>query len=111
MDTKKITGCHLFHLKSLVDEFKFLRSLAWWSVCLSGFGAPIKDVDPLGWLFTTLRLWTRETTVTCSYSTETALTPLQFTRTALLDSLDGVHGMASSLWTVALNLSWHLDHD
>jgi hypothetical protein len=110
MDTKEVTGCHLFHLESLVDEFEFLRSLAWWSVCLSGFGAPVQDIDPLCWFFTTFGLWTRETAVTSSHTTESTLTPLQFTRTALLDTLDGVHGMASSLGAVALNLSWHLDH-
>ena len=110
MYTKEITGRHLFHLESLVDEFEFLRSLAWRSVCLSGFGAPIEDVDPLCWLFTTFRLWSRETTVSRGHSTEAALPPLQFTRTAFLDTLNGVHGVASSLGAVALNLSWHLDH-
>jgi len=110
MYTKEITGRHLFHLESLVYEFEFLRSLAWGSVCLSCFGASIEDVDSLGRLFTAFGLWSRETAVTRSHSAESALTPLQFTRTALLDTLNGVHGVASSLGAVALDLSWHLDH-
>jgi hypothetical protein len=110
MYSKEITGRHFSHLRSLVDEFEFLRSLAWRSVCLSGFCAPIKNVDSLGGLFTTLRLRTRETTVTCSNTTESALTPLQLTCTSFLDALNGVHGVASSLWTVTLDLTWHLDH-
>ncbi|SVC70586.1 uncharacterized protein METZ01_LOCUS323440, partial [marine metagenome] len=91
MYTKEITGRHLFSPRSLVDEFEFLRSLARWSVRLSCFGTPVEDVDPLGGLFTTFRLGPRETTVTRSDSTESALTPLQFACTALLDALNGVH--------------------
>jgi hypothetical protein len=108
--TEEVAGRHLFHLESLVDKFEFLRSLAWWSVRLSSFSTSIQDVDSLGGLFTTLGLWAWETTVTRSDSTEASLTPLQFTCTALFDALNGVHSVASSLWTVALNLSWHLDH-
>ena len=110
MYTKEITGRHLFHLESLVDEFEFLRSLAWRSVRLSCFGTPIENVNPLCRLFTAFGLWPRETAVTRSHSAESALTPLQFTRTAFLDTLNGVHGVASSLGAVALDLSWHLDH-
>ena len=110
MYTKEITGRHMCHLKSLIDEFEFLRSLAWRSVCLSGFGAPIKNVNPLCWLFSTLRLWTRETSVTCCDSTESALTPLQFACTSLLDALNGMHRMSASLGAVALDLTGHLDH-
>jgi hypothetical protein len=110
MYTKEITGRHLCHLKSLIDEFEFLRSLAWRSVCLSGFGAPVENVNPLCWLFSTLRLWTRETSVTCCDSTESALTPLQFACTSLLDALNGMHRMSASLGAIALDLTGHLDH-
>ena len=110
MNTKEITSCHLFHLVSLIDEFEFLRSLAWRSVCLSCFCAPVQNIDALCWLFTTFRFGTRETSVTSCDSAESSLTPLQFTRTALFDTLDGVHGMTSSLGAVALYLTWHLDH-
>tara|TARA_B110000438_G_scaffold303775_1_gene367269 strand:- start:2114 stop:2449 length:336 start_codon:yes stop_codon:yes gene_type:complete len=110
MDTKEVAGCHFFHLKSLIDEFKFLRSLTWWSVCLSSFSAPVEDVDALGWLFTTFRFWTRETAVTSCNPAESALTPLQFTRASLLDTLNGMHGVSSSLGAVAFDLPWHFDH-
>tara|TARA_B100000519_G_scaffold70663_1_gene60558 strand:- start:390 stop:632 length:243 start_codon:yes stop_codon:yes gene_type:complete len=80
-------------------------------MCFTGFRATVENIDALGRLFPTFWLWARETTVSSHHSTEAALTPLQFTRTALLDALNGVHGMASSLGTVALDLTWHLDHD
>lgn len=110
MDSKEITGCHLFHLESLVDEFEFLRSLAWRSVGLSSFSTPVENVDSLGRLFTAFGFGTRETAVTSCHSAESPLTPLQFTRTALLDTLNGVHRVAPSLGTVTLDLTWHLDH-
>ena len=96
--------------KSLVDEFEFLRSLAWRSVCLSCFSTPVENVDSLGWLFSTLRLWTRETSVTCCDSTESALSPLQFACTSLLDTLNGMHRVSASLGAVTLDLTGHLDH-
>ena len=101
----------IYFTSILVNEFELLRSLAWWSVGFARLRASVENVDTLGWLFTTFWFRTRETTVTCCDSAESSLTPLQFTRTALLNALNRVHGVASSLWTVALNLTWHLDHD
>jgi hypothetical protein len=79
-------------------------------MCLTGFCATVNDVDSLGWLFTAFGFGTWETTVSSHDSAETALTPLQFTRTALLYALNSMHGVASSLGAVALDLSWHFDH-
>jgi hypothetical protein len=95
---------------SLVNQFEFLSTLARGIVGFAGFSAPVENVNSLGWLFTTVRLWTWETTVSSHDTTETALTPAKFGGASLLNALNGVHGMLASRRTVALDLSGSLDH-
>lgn len=95
---------------SLIDEFKLLCSLAWRRVGLASLRAAVDDVDALGRLLSTLRLWSWETAVTCSDSAEAPLTPLQLTRSALFDALDCVECMLTSRGAVSLDLTWHFDH-
>ena len=95
---------------SSIYEFEFLGSLAWSIVRLTRFSATVKNVNTLGWLFTAIRLWTRETTVSTHHFSETSLTPAKFGGSLFLDTLNSVERMLTSRWTVALDLTWHLDH-
>jgi len=79
-------------------------------MCFTSFSTTEYDVYSLSWFFSAIRFWTRETTVSCHYSAETALTPLQFTCTALLYTLNSMHSVLTSTGTVSLDLSWHLYH-
>jgi len=95
--------------QSSLYELELLGALRCWLVCLARLGAAVKEVDALGWFLATW-LWSRETAVTCSDSTEATLTPLQFARASLLDALDSVQSVLASRWTVAHHFAWHLDH-
>ena len=95
---------------SAVDKFEFLGPLARGVVGFSGLCAPVENVDPLGGFFTTVRFWTRETSVTGHDPTETSLTPAKFRSSLFLDALDRVERVLTSRRTVALDLTWHLYH-
>ena len=74
------------------------------------FCASVEDVHALGWLLTTIRLWTRETTVSSHNSAEPSLTPAKFGSSPFLDSLNRVKGVLASRRTVAHNLTGSLYH-
>lgn len=95
---------------SLVDQFELLCSLAWRIMRFTGFGAAEKDVNSLGWLFTAVRLWTRETTVTSHNPAETSLTPAKFGSALFLYALYCVHGVLASRRAVTLYLTGHFNH-
>ena len=98
-----------FHT-SFIDEFELLRTLALGRMRLPGLSAAVDDVDSLGRLLSTLWLGTGESTVTGSNSAESSLTPLELTRSALLDPLDGMHRVLASGWAVTLDLPGTLHH-
>ena len=79
-------------------------------MCFTSLSASKQDIYSLSWLFSTIRFWTWETTVSSHDAAETALTPAKFGGTSLLDALNGVHGMLTSRRTVALDLSGSLYH-
>jgi len=95
---------------SSIYKFKLLGSFARCIVGLSSLRASIKNVDSLGWLFTTIRLRTRETTVSTHDLTETSLTPAKFRRSLLLYALNGMKRVLACRRAVSLNLTWHLYH-
>ena len=95
---------------SIIHKFELLCTLARGVMSLASLSAAEKDVDTFCWLFTAVRLWTWETTVSCHDSSETTLTPLQFTCALLFDTLDCVHGVLASTRAVTLYLTWHLYH-
>ncbi len=97
-------------ITSLVHEFEFLRTLARSVMGLARLGAAVEDVDALGWLFTTVRLGTRETAVPSGDLTEASLTPAKFGCALLLDALHGVEGVLARRGAVALDLTGHLHH-
>ena len=77
----------------------------------ASFCASVKNIHSLGRLLTAFRLWTRETTVSSHNTAETSLTPAKFRSSLLLHSLNCMHCMLTSRWTVTLDLTWHFDHD
>ena len=93
-----------------VCQVELLRPLALWSVSLSSFSAPVQDVDPASGLLATIWLRTRESTVTSGDLSESPLTPLQLTRSSLLDSLDVVQSVLARSRAVSLDLSWPVNH-
>ena len=95
---------------SAVDKFEFLGPLARGVVGFSGLCAPVENVDSLGWLFTTVWFWTRETSVPGHDSTETSLPPPKFGGSLLLDALHGVKRVLASRRAVAHNLTGSLHH-
>ena len=97
-------------ITSLIDEFETLGALTWSIMRFSSFGTAEQDIDALGWFFPTFWFRTRESSVSCSNSAKSSLTPLQFRSTALLDSLDGMLGMLTSRGRISHNFAWHLDH-
>ena len=102
--------CFAMMFNSLVNQFEFLRSLAWCVVRLAGFRTSEENVDSLGWLFTAIRLRTWETTVTSHHAAEPSLTPAKFGSALFLYALYGVHGMLTSRRTVTLHLTRHFHH-
>jgi len=74
------------------------------------FRAAIENVHALGWLFTAIRLRTRETSVTGHDASEAALTPSKLGGSLLLHSLHRVEGVLASRWAVAHNLTGSLHH-
>jgi len=98
-----------FHT-SLIDEFELLSTLALGGMRLPSLCAAVDDIDSLGRLLSTLWLGTRESTVTGSDSAESSLTPLELTRSALLDPLDSMHRVLASRWAVTLDLPGTLHH-
>lgn len=77
---------------------------------LAGLRASVEDVDALGWFFTTVGFWTRETTVSSHNTAETSLTPAQFRSPSFLHTLHRVEGVLTGGWTVAHNLTGSLHH-
>jgi len=76
----------------------------------ASFSATVKNVDSLGRLLTTFRLWTRETAVSSHNTAETTLTPAKFRSSLLLHSLNSVHCVLTSRRAVTLDLTWHFYH-
>ena len=97
-------------LTSSIYEFEFLGSLAWSIVSLTRFSATVKNVNTLGWLFTAIRLWTWETTISSHHFSEPSLTPAKFRGSLFLDTLNSMERVLTSRRAVALDLTWHLDH-
>tara|TARA_B100000900_G_scaffold412863_1_gene435512 strand:- start:82 stop:471 length:390 start_codon:yes stop_codon:yes gene_type:complete len=62
---------------SAVNKFEFFGTLARSVVGFAGFCAPVENVHSLCWLFATIRLWTRETSVSGHDTTEPSLTPAE----------------------------------
>jgi len=79
-------------------------------VGLAGLGAPVENIDALGWFFTAIGFGTWETTVPSHYPTEAALTPTKFRGSSLLHSFNGVEGVLASRGAVSLDLTGSLYH-
>ena len=77
---------------------------------LASLSASIQDIYSLGGFFSAVRFWPWETTVTSHNLSESSLTPLKFGGTLFLDALNCMHRVLTSRWTVALDLTRHLDH-
>ena len=77
---------------------------------LAGFRASVEDVDALRGFFTTVRFWTRETTVSSHNTAETSLTPAKLRSSPFLYTLHRVEGVLAGGWTVAHNLTGSLHH-
>ena len=75
------------------------------------FCASVEDVHALGWLLTTVWLWTRETSVSCHNSTEPSLTPTELGSSPFLDTFNRVKGVLASRRTVAHNLTGSIYHE
>ena len=95
---------------SSVYEFKLLGSLARCIVGLTRLSTTIENVNSLGRLFSTIGLWTWETTVSTHDLTEPSLPPTKFRSPLFLNSLNCVERVLTSRRTVAFNLTRHLDH-
>jgi hypothetical protein len=95
---------------SSIHKFEFFGTLARCVVGFSGFGAPVENVDALGRLFPTVRLGTRETTVSSHHAAETSLTPAKLGCSLLFDTLNRVEGVLASRRAVAHNLTGSLYH-
>ena len=95
---------------SSIHKFEFLCTLARCVVGFSGFCAPVKNVDALRGLFTTVGFWTWETTVTSHHSAETSLTPAKLGSSLFLDTFNGVQGVLASRRAVSHNLTGSLHH-
>lgn len=76
----------------------------------SSLSASKQDIYSLSWFFSTIWLWTWETTVTSHNFSESSLTPFQFRSTLLFDTLNSMHGMLTRRGAVTLDLTWHLYH-
>ena len=74
------------------------------------FCASVEDVHALGWLLATVRLWTRETSVSSHDTTEPSLTPAKFGCSPFLDTFNRVKGVLASRRTVAHHLTGSLYH-
>ena len=77
---------------------------------LTSLSASIQDIYSFGGFLSAVRFWPWETTVTSHNLSESSLTPLKFRSTLFLDALDCMHRVLTSRWTVALDLTRHLDH-
>ena len=77
---------------------------------LAGLGAPVENIDALGWFFTAIGFGTWETTVPSHDPTEAALTPTKFRGSSLLHSFNGVEGVLASRGAVSLDLTGTLHH-
>lgn len=95
---------------STIDQFEFLCPLAGCVVRFARFRASVENVDPLGWLFTAIRFWTWEPTVSSHDSAEPSLSPSKFRSSSLLDTLDGVKGVLARRRAVSLDLTGTLHH-
>lgn len=76
----------------------------------TGFSAAVENVDSLGWFFSTVGLWTWETTVTGHDAAEATLTPSELGGSLFLDTLNRVEGVLASRRAVAHNLTGSLHH-
>ena len=97
-------------MNSFVNLIQFLCSLTGGVVSLTSLSASIQDIYSLGGLFSSVRFWSWETTVTSHNLSESPLTPLKFGSTLFLNALDCVHRVLTSRWAVAFDLTRHLDH-
>ena len=95
---------------SSIHEFKLLGSLARRIVGLTRLSTTIENVNSLGRLFSTIGLWTWETTVSTHDLTEPSLSPTKFRSSLLLNALNRVERVLTSRRTVTLNLTRHLNH-
>ena len=95
---------------SSIHEFKLLGSLARRIMGLTSLSTTIENVYSLGRLFSTIRLWTWETTVSTHDLTEPSLSPTKFRSPLFLNSLNRVERVLTSRRTVPFNLTRHLDH-